>query len=89
MSELARIIVVKRRGKWWLQSPDLCDVFPDQLAAMKVGIILAHEAGKHGNPSAVLFQLKKNDFKTVWTYGVDPYPPTSSGLPEICAAQKT
>ena len=86
MAQLAQIIVLKRRGKWWLKTGDVCDVFPGQLAAITAGIDLAHESGKNGQPSMVLFQLKKNEFKTVWTYGRDAYPPTRSGLPEICAA---
>jgi hypothetical protein len=87
MAKLAQVVVLKRRGKWCLKAEEVCDIFPDQRAAMKAGIDLAHEVGKNGKPSAVLFQIKKNAFKTVWTYGVDSYPPTRSGLPEICAAK--
>jgi hypothetical protein len=86
MGAHAQIIVLKRRSKWWLKAADVCDIFPDQLAAIKAGIDLAHESGKNGKPAAVIFQLRKNEFKTVWTYGVDAYPPTRTGLPEICAA---
>jgi hypothetical protein len=34
----------------------------------------------------VLCQTARRQFKKIWTYGVDAYPPTRSGLPEICAA---
>ena|ERR1700730_12834579 len=81
-----QILVLKRRGKWLVQAADLDQTFSDQLAAIKAGIELANETGKNGKPSVVLVQTAKSRFKTLWTYGVDPYPPTRSGLPEICAA---
>jgi hypothetical protein len=46
MPELAQIVVQKRRGKWWLKAPELCDTFPDQLTAIKAGIFLAPRGRK-------------------------------------------
>jgi hypothetical protein len=62
------------------------EMFGDQLAAIKASIHLANETGKNGKQSVVVFQFAKNRFKRIWTYGIDPYPPSRSGLPEICAA---
>lgn len=76
MAGLAQIVVLKRRGKWSLKAADVGRIFPDQLTAIKAGIDLAYKTGKNGKPSVVLFQMKKNEFKTIWTYGLDAYPPT-------------
>ena len=86
MANVIQILVLKRRGKWSVKAGEQEQTFCDQLAAMKAGIELANETGKNGKPSTVLFQTAKSRFKKVWTYGLDPYPPTRSGLPEICAA---
>jgi hypothetical protein len=86
MAHVIQILVLKRRGKWLVKAGELEQTFGDQLAAIKAGIELANETGKNGKPSTVLFQAKKSRFKTLWTYGLDPYPPTRSGLPELCAA---
>jgi hypothetical protein len=87
MAEFAQILVLRRRGKWSVKSMDVDQTFPDQLAAMKAGIELANETGKNGKASMVLVRTARNRFKKVWTFGVDSYPPTQSGLPEICTAE--
>jgi len=86
MSGAAQVIVLKRKGRWIVKAADADEMFGDQLAAIKAGIHLANETGKNGKRSVVVFQFAKNRFKTIWTYGIDPYPPSRSGLPEICAA---
>jgi hypothetical protein len=88
MAEAARIVVVRRRGKWWLNAPDLRDSFPDQRTAIEAGIVLAHEAGKHGNAPAVLLQVSQDEVKTIWTYGVDSYPPNRSELLETALLKR-
>ena len=86
MSGAAQVIVLKRKGRWIVKAADADEMFGDQLAAIKAGIHLANETGKNGKRSVVVFQFAKNRFKTIWTYRIDPYPPSRSGLPEICAA---
>jgi hypothetical protein len=82
----AQILVQRRRGKWSIKGADLDRTFADQLSAIKAGIEWANETGKNGKPITVLCQTARRQFKKIWTYGVDAYPPTRSGLPEICAA---
>jgi|SoiMethySBSTD1v2_1073268.scaffolds.fasta_scaffold698298_3 hypothetical protein len=86
MTQHAQILVWRRRGKWSVKGADEERTFPDQRAAIKAGIEWANETGKNGKPAMVLCRTAKRQFKTIWTYGVDAYPPTQSGLPEICGA---
>jgi hypothetical protein len=86
MSTHTEILVWRRRGKWSVKGVDLEQTFSDQRTAIKAGIDWANETGKNGKPAMVLCQIAKRQFKRIWTYGVDSYPPTRSGLPEMCAA---
>jgi hypothetical protein len=79
-----QILVRKQRGRWSVSSSGR--TFTDQLAAIKAGIDLANESGRNGRPAVVLYQAAKSRYRKVWTYGTDAYPPSRSGLPEICAA---
>ena len=83
MAELAQIIVFRRRGKWSLKAADVDQIFADRSAALKAGIELANERGKNGKPSAVLFRMSKGEYRKIWTYGVDSFPPKLAELPEI------
>jgi hypothetical protein len=82
MSNPAQIIVFKRRGRWSLKAAETDQIFADQLAAIKAGIELANERGKNGKPSVVLFRKSKDEFKKIWTYGIDPFPPKLGELSE-------
>jgi hypothetical protein len=86
MAELRQFIVLKRKGRWSVKATDVDQTFVDPLAAIKAGIELANAAGKNGKASVVLFGIAKTRFKKIWTFGVDSYPPSHSGLREICAA---
>jgi hypothetical protein len=86
MAQHTQILVWKRRGKWSVKGADLDRTFSDQLTAIKAGIEWANETGKNGKPATVLCRTAKRQFRQIWTYGVDTYPPSRSGLPEICAA---
>jgi hypothetical protein len=55
-------------------------VFADQLTAIKAGIELANERGKNGTLSVVLLRKSKDEFRKIWTYGVDSYPPSVGKL---------
>jgi hypothetical protein len=83
VAEYVQFIVLRRKGIWSVKAADLVRAFSDQLAAMQAGIELANESGKNGKPSVVLFQIKKNRFDTIWTYGKDSYPPPRSSLPTV------
>ena len=89
MAQHAQILVRKQRGKWSVKGADLDQTFSDQLAAIKAGIDWANKSGKNGRPVMVLCESGKRRFKTVWTYGVDDYPPTESRLLEICVDAST
>jgi hypothetical protein len=80
MADPAQIIVFKRRGKWSLKAAEIDQTFADQPAAIKAGIELANERGKNGKPSAVLLRKSKDEFRKIWTYGVDSYPPNLAEL---------
>jgi ABC-type Fe3+-hydroxamate transport system substrate-binding protein len=80
MADPAQIIVFKRRGKWSLKAAEIDQIFADQSAAIKAGIELANERGKNGKPSVVLLRKSKDEFKKIWTYGVDSYPPSLAEL---------
>jgi len=82
MSNWAQIIVFKRKGRWSLKAAMTDQIFADQMAAIKAGIELANERGKNGKPSVVLFRESKDEFRKIWTYGVDPYPPRLGELSE-------
>jgi ABC-type Fe3+-hydroxamate transport system substrate-binding protein len=82
MADPAQIIVFRRRGKWSLKAAETDQVFADQLTAIKAGIELANERGKNGKPSVVLFRKSKDEFRKIWTYGIDSYPPSLAELSE-------
>ena len=80
MADPAQIIVFKRRGKWSLKAAEIDQTFADQPAAIKAGIELANERGKNGKPSVVFLRKSKDEFRKIWTYGVDSYPPSLAVL---------
>jgi ABC-type Fe3+-hydroxamate transport system substrate-binding protein len=92
VSEYIQFIVLRRKGTWSVKAADLIRGFAGQLEAMQAGIELANESGKNGKPSVVLFQVGKNQFDPIWTYGKDSYPPSKAALPaisEVTAAGRT
>jgi hypothetical protein len=82
MTDPAQIIVFRRRGKWSLKAAETDQIFADQSAALKAGIELANERGKNGKPSVVLLRKSKDEFRKIWTYGVDSYPASLAELSE-------
>jgi hypothetical protein len=80
MADPAQIIVFRRRGKWSLKAAEIDQIFVDQLTAIKAGIELANERGKNGKPSVVFLRKSKDEFRKIWTYGVDSYPPSLAVL---------
>ncbi len=48
-----------------------------QREAIRAAVDAAHKAGEdNGDDAQVLVQGRNNEFRTEWTYGNDPYPPT-------------
>jgi hypothetical protein len=76
-----QFIVLRQAGKWSVKSQDLERSFADQSAATRAAVDLANHSGKNGKPAVVIAELAKGRFKTVWTYGQDPYPPVKIKLP--------
>ena len=73
----SQYVVVTQNGKWKISLGDKhYGPFKTQKEATKVAIDAAHKAGKNGHDAQVVLQGEDNQFKTEWTYGQDPYPPT-------------
>jgi hypothetical protein len=56
MTALIQFIVLKRDGKWVVQSKDLERVFSVQREVVDAAIRFANDSGKEGKPGVVLFQ---------------------------------
>jgi hypothetical protein len=83
MGAIVQFIVLKREDKWVVKANDLERFFSVQREAVDAAIQLANESGKEGNPGAVLLQKSKAEYKKIWTYGEDSYPPTKTDLPPM------
>jgi hypothetical protein len=59
------------------------DSFPCNGRPWTLPIRLANDSGKEGNPGIVLLQKSKADYKKIWTYGEDSYPPVITDLPPM------
>jgi len=78
-----QFIVLKREDKWVVKADGLERFFSVQREAVDAAIQLANDSGKEGNPGVVLLQKSKTDYRKIWTYGKDPYPPTKTDLPPM------
>lgn len=69
--------VVLHQGQWKITyNGKHYGPYPTQQAAIAEAVKTAKKAAAKGNNSQVLVQGKDNKFRTEWTYGDDPYPPT-------------
>ncbi len=69
-------IVFREQGQWAIKSNGMhYGPYATQRDAIRAAVDAAHEAGRRGLDCQVLLQ---DQFRVEWTYGKDPYPPTSS-----------
>ena len=81
-----QIVVRQRKGRWSVISGSLQQAFEDCEAALKAAVDLANAHGKEGKPALVSAESKRGQFKTIWTYGADAYPPS---LAKLCPGRET
>jgi hypothetical protein len=67
-----QFVVRQRSGRWSIRSGDFDQWFVNRKTALKAAVELAHDSGKSGKPDA---EGRRGEFKTIWRYGTDPYPP--------------
>jgi len=69
--------VVRDQGQWKITQNGVPHSGPyaTQRDAIRAAVDAAHEAGQQGLYTQVLL---RDQFRTEWTYGKDPYPPHSS-----------
>jgi Uncharacterized protein conserved in bacteria (DUF2188) len=71
----AQYFVKERDGEWRIRAGyRYCGQFPDKQEAVRAAIELAERDGQAGRPAQVLVQGPDRLFRTIWTYGRDPYP---------------
>lgn len=69
--------VVSHKNQWKIKHNGRhSEPYSTQAAAIKKAVALAHADGEGGRDSQVHVQGKDLLFKTEWTYGSDPYPPS-------------
>jgi hypothetical protein len=83
MGATVQFIVLKRDDKWVVKANDLERFFSVQREAVDAAIRLANDSGKEGNQGVVLLQTSKAEYKKIWTYGEDSYPPVRTDLPPM------
>jgi hypothetical protein len=68
--------VVLHQGQWKISYNDKhYGPYSTQKAAIRSAVDAAQKAGTKGKDAQVFIQGEKNQFRTEWTYGNDPYPP--------------
>jgi hypothetical protein len=73
----AQYFVVKHEGQWKiLLDGKHYGPYRTQADAITEATTAASKAGRNGFDSQVLVQGENNQFRTEWTYGRDPYPPS-------------
>ena len=73
---VAQYVVVRDQGQWKISLNGAhYGPYPTQRDAVRAAVDAAHEAGQMGLNGQVLL---RDQFRTEWTYGKDPYPPNSS-----------
>ena len=70
-----RYFVFRQQGVWAVKHGDrVCCAFSSQADAIRAAIETAHDFGDQFNGAEVLLQGEDDEYRTVWTYGQDPYP---------------
>jgi hypothetical protein len=68
--------VVFHEGEWKIKLNDRhSGPYRTQEDAIREAVNRAHADGKKGQDAQVLVQGENLQFRTEWTYGLDPYPP--------------
>jgi hypothetical protein len=64
-------------GEWIIKLGDqYIGGYPSEAAAFRAAVDAAYLEGSRGSDAEVLALTENNIFRTKWTYGHDPYPPT-------------
>jgi len=73
----AQYIVVLHENEWKINfNEQHHGPYPTQRDAIRAAVEAAQKAGEGGFDAQVLVQGTDNKFRTEWTYGHDPYPPS-------------
>lgn len=74
----AQVVVCKQHGRWHVRCQVLGNrEFAKRREAILAAVEAAHSSGKNGRPASVVM-VDREDALKLWTYGVDPYPPSMS-----------
>jgi len=70
-----RYYVFRQQGGWAVRHGDMvCCDFSSQAEAIHAAIETAHDFGDQFHGAEVLVESDADQFRTIWTYGQDPYP---------------
>ena len=68
-------------GEWIIKLGDqYIGGYPSEAAPLRAAVDAAYLEGSRGSDAEVLALTENNMFRTKWTYGHDPYPPTKVAL---------
>lgn len=72
---ITRYAVIREAAKWRVNLQGMnYGYYDDVSAATKIAIATAQKAGEAGHRAQVVVETLPMQFRTVWTYGVDPAP---------------
>ena len=70
-----KIFVLRHQGKWQVRYREkLYGPYLIPGDAMRRAIERAYRIGRRGSGAQVFVQVKGEEFRLEWTYGLDPYP---------------
>lgn len=76
MAHREQFFVVRHDDKWKIKHNGIHDgPFDTQTAAVDAAVARAKETWAAGTPAQVLVQGENMQFRTEWSYGLDPNPP--------------
>jgi|SRR3954470_2914202 hypothetical protein len=68
--------VLSHRGRWFICFRGKRAEFIDRASALREAVEQAYQCSKNGSPTEVICIDHNLNSDVVWTYGVDPDPPT-------------
>jgi len=71
-----RYYVFPKEDGWAVRHGDkACCAFKSKEQAIRAAIETAHDFGDDFHGAEVLVQEESGDYRSIWTFGEDPYPP--------------
>lgn len=70
-----KLFVLRQEGKWMIRYNDqLYGPYLIPGGALSAAVDKAYQAGSQGGGAQVFVQVKGDEFRLEWTFGLDPYP---------------